>query len=194
MLKKLIVKLYGTCYSLRNYNRLVIIMDPTALVANTVIKRSLEKGYEITSVKLQKLVYFLFKRYLQVNKRLLFKEPFEVWEKGPVVPSIYEKFSSGSRGKRIEQYKQDGSIFIVNPDNLDFYKALDFVILTYGDWSAEELSEATHVEGGAWHLALKKNNRYIFVEDIANERWVINKEELGDLPVEDLSESEWSDA
>ena len=71
-------------------------------------------GYEISSIKLQKSLYFLFAYWggfvnkscanfaddrecqeMNKYKRYLFNDRIEAWTYGPVVPEIYKKFNSG---------------------------------------------------------------------------------------------------
>ena len=179
MIRIIFEKLCATCYNLTRYDnnrQLVIFMNPTILVANTVLNDAFNKGYSVTPMKLQKLVYFVYKKYLQDNNRPLFDEPFEVWEHGPVAPSIYQAFKGFSKKVISEYYRQDGSIFIVSPTNAEFYSALEFVLAAYKDWNGKELSDATHMKGGAWQKALDRKERYLLAEDITNEGWIIHKE------------------
>ena len=82
--------------------------------ANNFIRRSKQEDIAITPLKLQKLVYFLYKQYLQSTKCKLFSEQFETWKYGPVVPSIYTEFSSYGNDP-IKSYAQDsqGNCFVV---------------------------------------------------------------------------------
>lgn len=61
-------------------------------VANYVIKRSNELGYNINNLKLQKILYFLQAEYLSEEGNRLFDEDMEKWKYGPVTPSVYHEY------------------------------------------------------------------------------------------------------
>lgn len=65
----------------------------TALdVANTFLDRAKKEKIDISPMKLQKLIYILYKVYLQKNGFKLFEERFEVWQYGPARQSHEENF------------------------------------------------------------------------------------------------------
>ena len=53
-------------------------------VGNTILKRARNDGIDITPMKLQKMIYIVYKEYLKQTGRSLFPERFEVWKYGPV--------------------------------------------------------------------------------------------------------------
>ena len=63
-------------------------------VANNFLTRGRKDDIDISPLKLQKLIYFLYKDYLKRTGELLFTERFETWKRGPVIPSIYVEFSA----------------------------------------------------------------------------------------------------
>lgn len=96
----------------------------------------------MTAMKLQKLVYYSQAWHLVWRDRPLFVEPIEAWAAGPVVRSLFE----AHRGKYTVSVPADiGG----NPDALtrEERETVDTVVLHYGKWSAEQLSELTHAEG-----------------------------------------------
>ena len=67
----------------------------TALnVANNFLERSFEEKVNISPMKLQKLVYILYKEYLKETGYKLFSEKFEAWKYGPVLPNLYNEFKN----------------------------------------------------------------------------------------------------
>lgn len=138
-------------------------------VANNFLKRGMTEDVAITPLKLQKLVYFLYKEYLKRTGKQMFSERFETWRYGPVVPSIYAEFSSYG-DKRIKTYASDsqGKIYTVTETGV-FRECLDKVWGLYGRHSGTELSSLTHKEGTAWSKAKDKKSKYLNIEDIRNE-------------------------
>ncbi len=146
------------------------VLISAVYVANNFIRKGNEEGIAITPLKLQKLVYFLFKRYLQQTGEILFSEPFETWKYGPVVPSIYSEFIAYGDNP-IKTYALDscGDGYIVREEG-EFKKAIDYVWSMYKDRAGYALSELTHQPGTAWSIAKDKQNHYLEIEDIRNEQ------------------------
>ena len=145
-----------------------VLISPV-FVSNNFLRRGRADKINITPLKLQKLVYFLYKDYLKRTGEPLFSERFETWKKGPVVPSIYSEFSSYGR-MPIKTYATDsrGKCFMVSETGT-FKECIDRIWRVYGDYSAEALSELTHQNGTAWAKAKEKENRFLDIEDIKNE-------------------------
>ncbi len=83
---------------------------PVQAVCNTILKKSFIQGITVTPMKLQKLLYFVYRDYLQKYDRDLFSESFETWAYGPVLPSVYDEFKS-FKASRITKFAKnaDGS-------------------------------------------------------------------------------------
>ena len=61
-------------------------------VAQYVISYCHEKGYPISNLKLQKILYFIQAEFLVSTHTPCFYENIEAWEFGPVVPEVYQKY------------------------------------------------------------------------------------------------------
>jgi len=152
-------------------------MTQVFLITNSILKRAFEDEQEISPMKLQKLLYFVYKRYLQETGLSLFEEDFEVWQYGPVVPSVYHKFSSYGSGN-INDYiysssdKKDGIFQTISNKSQKFHEALNYVWDRYGGYEAIRLSELTHETDTAWDKALNAKHRYLFDSDIKLEEWL----------------------
>jgi uncharacterized phage-associated protein len=93
----------------------------------------------ITSMKLQKLIYYCQAWHLVRSGAPLFTERIEAWPQGPVVPTVFRDH----RGHYSVDSWPRG-----NPDALaaDETWTLGWVLSKYGSFSAESLSEMTHME------------------------------------------------
>jgi len=147
-------------------------MNPALLVANNILNDGFEKGYRISPMKLQKLLYFVYKKYLQNTGKPLFDEYFEVWQHGPVLPSVYYEFKGASRGY-IDRYAYfgDSVIRLVSESHEDVYAALNYVLDKYWWYSATELSGMTHRDGTAWSQSLARSDLYLIDDEIKDEPW-----------------------
>lgn len=104
-------------------------------VAQYILQR---KG-RMTTMKLQKLVYYAQAWSLVWDERALFREAVEAWANGPVVPELY----AIHRGQfEIAEVPQG------HPERMDdtARETVDAVLAYYGDRPANWLSQLTHME------------------------------------------------
>jgi uncharacterized phage-associated protein len=104
-----------------------------------VVAYILSKQGTMTTLKLQKLVYYAQAWSLVWDEKPLFDERIEAWANGPVVPELY----AWHRG----QYEVSGCPK-GNPDALTSAEreTVDAVLEYYGDKSSRWLSDLTHQE------------------------------------------------
>lgn len=105
-----------------------------------------QKG-EMSTWKLQKLVYYAQAWHLVWEEQPLFPEPIEAWANGPVVRALYNehrgKFKVGHWGKGTTSRLTESERGTV-----------DAVLKFYGDRPGHWLSELTHAEA-PWRDARK---------------------------------------
>ncbi len=78
---------------------------PAAAIANEFLKRAQAEGRQLTHMHMQKLVYIAHGWNLAVNNEPLIDEPFQAWDYGPVVPSLYRalrEYGAGPVGRLIK--------------------------------------------------------------------------------------------
>lgn len=144
------------------------VMLNTQTAANTFLMLGYQDGIFITPMKLQKLVYLLYKRYLQLTDARLFDEKFQKWQYGPVLPSLYYEFKSFGASP-ITKFARDakGDVEMIDLKTTSVAKnAVLMVWEKYKNYSAIQLSMFTHCDGGAWSKADLGELRD---EDIKNE-------------------------
>ncbi len=125
----------------------------------------LSKLGPMTTMKLQKLVYYCQAWSLVWDEKPLFKEDIEAWANGPVVRALFNYHRS--------QY-MISSVLIGNPDLLDGQQkeTIDAVLDYYGDKSSQWLSDLTHMED-PWKLTrmdipeFERGNKIIPLELLA---------------------------
>ena len=105
-------------------------------VANYIL---INKG-PMTSMKLQKLVYYCQAWALVWDEEPMFNETIEAWTNGPVAPALFDVH----RGK----YMVDEQDVRGNPHNIKpkHKETIDMVLEDYGDKSSQWLIELTHNE------------------------------------------------
>ncbi|CAN5429601.1 DUF4065 domain-containing protein [soil metagenome] len=89
---------------------------------------------EVTSMKLQKLMYYCYAWQLVANNKI-FDASFEAWTHGPVEPEIYKEYKDFGRKP----------VSVPRAPKLNV-PLLDFILDSYAVYSAIELSKTTHLE------------------------------------------------
>lgn len=114
---------------------------------NDIVSYILKNKGGMTTMKLQKLVYYCQAWSLVWEERPLFLERIEAWANGPIIPELYNKH----KGLFDVSEWHEG-----NPNNLSDSdkETIDEVLKYYGDKSSMWLSELTHKED-PWFEARK---------------------------------------
>lgn len=99
----------------------------------------LHKQGAMTSMKLQKLVYYAQAWSLVWDERPLFPERIEAWANGPVVPELFR----AHQGEYTVSHEPNGDRKALTEDERE---TVDAVLKTYGDKPANWLSALTHRE------------------------------------------------
>ena len=143
-------------------------------VSRYVINYSNEKGYGVSNLKLQKLLYFVQAYFLVMKKsnescleKRCFSQAIEAWDFGPVVPESYHEFKlfGASNIPSISSYISseivDGNIklnklqFSDDCISADDRNKINAVIDMFKDYSASALVELTHKQK-PWKDAYKQ--------------------------------------
>lgn len=62
-------------------------------VAAYIVSYCNSKGYSVTNLKLQKMLYFVQAGFLRDLNQPCFYQNIEAWDVGPVVPELYNEYS-----------------------------------------------------------------------------------------------------
>lgn len=140
-------------------------------VGNSILDRAVKENVDITPMKLQKLIYCLYKEYYKSTGRALFDERFEAWKYGPVLRSVYDAFKQyGSNAIKRMAASTDGNVYVVNSKNSPaFNNAFEKIWETYNEYDGIVLSAFTHRENTAWRKAIDQRKAYLLDADIAAE-------------------------
>ncbi|MHB8252117.1 MAG: Panacea domain-containing protein [Acidiferrobacter sp.] len=100
----------------------------------------LQKQGRMTTMKLQKLVYYSQAWSLVWDEKPLFSEKIEAWANGPVCPELY----GYHRGfYTVDDKEMGGNSSVLEPEEKE---TVDAVLEYYGEKSAQWLSDLTHLE------------------------------------------------
>lgn len=136
-----------------------LILEDTAI--NPIdIAKLISSKYECTQLQLQKLLYFFWCQYSKMYGTYVFKEDFEAWTYGPVIPEVYEEFKKFKKAKITFQDKKSLDLEVysrmVKISNYDkIVEALDKTIEKYGKCTSTRLVSKSHEKGGPWDLVFK---------------------------------------
>ena len=124
-------------------------------VSRYIIDRCKKKGYGISNLKLQKILYFVQTEFLVVLNTPCFFESIEAWESGPVVPEVYQKYKMYCGGN-IPSIKPIQSIVIAGGAQKLIYGVVD----ECGKYSESKLTEITHHQS-PWKNAVQRRDNTI---------------------------------
>lgn len=110
-----------------------------AVSALDVAAYILQKAGTMTTMKLQKLVYYCQAWHLVWEEEQLFTEKIKAWANGPVVPQLYQAHKG--------QF-QIGELAAGDPSRLNESEreSIDTVLEFYGTKTSQWLSDLTHQE------------------------------------------------
>ena len=98
-------------------------------------------GY-VSTMKLQKLVYYSQVCFLVRHNTPLFSNKIEAWANGPVVRDLYEAHK-GQFVVSLREMNFDNAVEELSDEETE---CIDFVLKVYGEKSGNELSDMTHNE------------------------------------------------
>jgi uncharacterized phage-associated protein len=107
--------------------------------ANDVAAAILARTGEITTMKLQKLVYYAQAWQLAFHHSPLFEDRIEAWAEGPVTRVLHD---AHRKRYNVDKWPQG------NPGNLTAaeLETIDWVVEKYSKFSAEALSRMSHMD------------------------------------------------
>lgn len=148
-----------------------IRMASVQAICNTFLLKSFTESVHvpITPMKLQKLIYFAYRGYLQKTGHKAFNDAIQTWKYGPVVQSVYDEFKSFG-AEPITRFARDAQdkVYVVSDNALK--ESIEQVWNRYKCFSGIDLSKMTHQDGTAWSKAFMSHRPYLDDEDIKNER------------------------
>lgn len=114
-----------------------------------VARYILEQRGSLTTMKLQKLVYYSQAWHASWDDERLFPERFEAWINGPICPDLFSPFQGRFQISAEEVVDGDSNNLTDSQK-----ESIDSVLEYYGDKSSQWLSDLTHAEE-PWKKARK---------------------------------------
>jgi len=132
-------------------------------VCNYIFDKSkikLGEEYDITNLKLNKLLYFIYREALSF-KINIFENDFRAWKHGPVMPEVYHKYSENKA--TIIGYDQDTDLFYGDLSRKET-DIIDKILNEKLSFSGYQLMQQSHMEN-AWVNARNKGDNEKITDD-----------------------------
>ena len=131
-------------------------------MSNNFLIRSHRQKEPITAMKMQKMLYFLYRDFLKETDVALFSERFSTWKYGPVLESVYYTYKEfGDKG--IKGYGGTPAYSIREEDDPLLKEIISRVWNSSLNLNGIDLSKLTHKPGSAWYNAWI--NKFPFLQD-----------------------------
>ena len=130
-------------------------------IANFFLELAKTSGEAISSMKLQKLVYYAHGWYAGHTGESLIDEQIEAWQYGPVIPSLYHEFkrfgsapiTSPATNLNMSTFESEA---VQAPTEVPVRAFLTNVWNSYSGYTALRLSEMTHAPDSPWDQTWKQ--------------------------------------
>ena len=128
-------------------------------------KTFLTVGGEMSSKKLQKIIYLAHENHIrETNKPLIEGDIIEAWDEGPVFRDLYLLIGNSDKGRVIPEDLPNGTVVTDREATAYISSVCDL----FKDVSGEYLSDITHAWGSPWQMARRTIRRSGFVG------WLLN--------------------
>lgn len=138
------------------------------------IAKYILSNYICTHITIEKLVYMCYADYLCATKKKLFEDKIYAFKYGPVIESVYKEYK-GMReieeGHAVDGHLEEEyammparSRILFAKDGIEKLIYIDETLKKYGNLSATELINMTHVAGGPWD-SVNKTALYTEIPD-----------------------------
>lgn len=131
-------------------------------IAKYVIWYCYKKEFQISNLKLQKILYFIQAEFLVNNGNACFYNRIEAWDFGPVVPDAYHRYKIYGSA---DIPKNEGEQCLGKIRKKD-YKMIQNIIDQCGPYSASYLVEKTHNQAPWKNAYVKYCNNPITNDEI----------------------------
>ncbi|MBQ3021488.1 MAG: hypothetical protein IJD92_04635 [Bacilli bacterium] len=145
-------------------------------VANSILKKSFEEYILLTPLKLNFLIYFLYRDYLFNYNSCLFSERFTLTKSGPILYSIFNKF--GNQNKNILTFGRNALKEVSVANGKSYSILLDYVWNKYKNYSELELFDIISRENSAYLNSIKSGEKFLLDKYILDEAINIHEKVL----------------
>ena len=156
-----------------------LLTDNYILAINTLLFRAKKKGLHINKTKLQKLLYLWYRQCIKtgesqkplisIDSKRNQGDIFRAWTYGPVVLEIMRYFDYRVLKPIINKNRNAAAYYKGKQQEGRYQKMmdnLDYVLDTYGNYTASYLTEITHLNNSPYAKTLDEDGPYERIKDI----------------------------
>lgn len=137
-------------------------MYKALIIARYVIRYCRDRGYYVSNLKLQKILYFIQAEFLTTKGIPCFSDRIEAWDFGPVVPAVYHEYKHFGSSNIIEEIDEIPTISTIDQG------LINGKIEECNQYSASQLVDFTHHQT-PWLKAYKKYCNNVIGNDAIKE-------------------------
>jgi uncharacterized phage-associated protein len=145
-------------------------------VANLILREFDANRFDVTNLKLNKVLYYVHAFHLARMAQPLIKNHIEAWEHGPVVRVVYQEFKEFGAAPILRpatylNYETGNHEIIGFEDIQDETRSFVLEVARYYmQFTGSQLREMTHERGGPWDVVFNSNSENRGIRDrIPNE-------------------------
>ncbi|MEC4559082.1 MAG: type II toxin-antitoxin system antitoxin SocA domain-containing protein ['Conium maculatum' witches'-broom phytoplasma] len=109
-------------------------------IANYLILKKDPIKHNLTPMKLQKIIFYIFSKYLVEYKKPLFNDNYEAWQYGPVNLELYLQLKK-YYNQIVDHPIEGGEHTKLQSEHIE---VIDYIMNKYGSMSASQLVDKTH--------------------------------------------------
>lgn len=121
-------------------------------IANWCLKRAKIERVLVTSMWLNKIVYFIHEKALQEYRVLLTPAKVEAWDHGPVFREIYYQFKDETDLLYSFDIENRKRVIASEAFTAEDFRIFDSVWKRFGHMSAAQLRRISHEDDSPWHV------------------------------------------
>lgn len=148
------------------------------------------EDFDMTNMKLNKLLYFAKGIHLARTGKLLFEQSVQAWQHGPVIPCIYFKYNECGYNPilSVDDYSYD----TFSSEELN---TLIDVMREYGKYSAGTLRNMTHKPDTPWTSSYVEGEKIVIPDEALKNFFekhpIASFKPSGNIPVTQVLPKDW---
>ena len=152
-------------YLVESLEEMLFILEKDIKLSGLDIAKYILTKRNCTHLELEKLLYLCYADYLCMYKKRLCENTIYAFRYGPVMDSVYEKYShhNGLLGSDLTTLVAQSRILLL-PDGKEKLESIERTLEKYSKCSAYDMVNITHAKGSPW--ASKDSSKwYQIIED-----------------------------
>ncbi|MCQ2079776.1 MAG: DUF4065 domain-containing protein [archaeon] len=162
---------------IQDIDQFIRLIQKERYLTGEIVARYILSKQRCTHTRLEKLTYLAYADFISETGTRLFEDEIYAFDYGPVIKSVYSKYSPDSKQhpseyitdtSEIEYSGSEMSIksrIIFAEDGLKKQFSIDKTLQRYREFSTEELIDITHREGSPWKHIYSKEEVYQKIPD-----------------------------